>query len=165
MNGDWKNNGMTLVGTKHASACGAEGPDRASGAVDGDTDASLAVESTEADDVLRISVRKLHDLRKKHALPYHSEPHDVLTLDEAAGLLRISTRTVQRHVRSGGIPCWRNGGHPRFSRARLLALLDGIAPAPTRWKAPTTRARQQRQPSARPTQENAWYNDLGTHTP
>jgi excisionase family DNA binding protein len=58
---------------------------------------------------------------------------DVLTVDEAAGLLRLNEQTVTRLAREGALPCVRVGGQWRFAKHRLLALLeapDGQHPTP-----------------------------------
>ncbi len=49
----------------------------------------------------------------------------VLTLDEAAGLLRVDAVTLEQRVEGGDLPGRRLAGEWRFSRAGLLAWLAG----------------------------------------
>jgi excisionase family DNA binding protein len=49
---------------------------------------------------------------------------DVLTAEEAAGLLRTGVDKVRRDAASGAIPGRRVGGVWRFSRTALLSLLS-----------------------------------------
>ncbi len=53
-----------------------------------------------------------------------AEP-DVLTLGEAAALLRIDERSLAQSANRGELPCRRIGGEWRFSREALLAWLGG----------------------------------------
>lgn len=48
---------------------------------------------------------------------------EVLTPDEAAGLLKLSTKTVLRHARRGELPGAKVGRVWRFRRSELLAFL------------------------------------------
>lgn len=65
----------------------------------------------------------------------HSEPRvsapvpldDVLTAEEAAQLLKVSTKTLLRHARQGVIPGVKVGRMWRFRREDLLALLSPAA--------------------------------------
>jgi excisionase family DNA binding protein len=51
----------------------------------------------------------------------HQEPEsDVLDIDEAAELLKISDRTLWGLARSGEVPSRRVGKQYRFSRSQLL---------------------------------------------
>jgi excisionase family DNA binding protein len=58
------------------------------------------------------------------AAPGASSP-DVLTLDEAANLLRVDTPALRRLASRGDVPARRIGRDWRFSRAALLAWLAG----------------------------------------
>lgn len=51
----------------------------------------------------------------------------LLTPREVAELLRVSTRTVSRLVKSGALPAVYVGVHPRFVRAELLTRLGLIS--------------------------------------
>lgn len=51
-----------------------------------------------------------------------TEP-DILTLAEAASLLRISLSTAKKLARSGELPASKVGGQWRLSRHRLLELV------------------------------------------
>lgn len=48
----------------------------------------------------------------------------VLTADQAAQLLKVSTKTVLRLARHGELPAHKVGRSWRFSRAALLGWLD-----------------------------------------
>ncbi|MEO0260575.1 MAG: helix-turn-helix domain-containing protein [candidate division WOR-3 bacterium] len=48
---------------------------------------------------------------------------EFLTVEEVAELLRVSTRTVQRLLKEGGLPGVRIGRQWRIPRAELLAHL------------------------------------------
>ena len=50
---------------------------------------------------------------------------EVLTPDEAAVFLKVSTKTVLRHARSGHLPAAKVGRSWRFRRSQLLLFLDG----------------------------------------
>ena len=56
-----------------------------------------------------------------------SDPADILTLDEAAALLRVSTDVVYRLASAGRIPCARVGAQWRFTRRKLLEWLESPA--------------------------------------
>ena len=49
----------------------------------------------------------------------------VLTLSEAAGLLRVDPGTIEQRAEAGDLPGRRLAGEWRFSRAALLAWLTG----------------------------------------
>jgi excisionase family DNA binding protein len=49
---------------------------------------------------------------------------EVLLYPEAARLLRVSERTLRRWVTDGTVPHSRLGGSVRFSRAKLLELVE-----------------------------------------
>lgn len=49
---------------------------------------------------------------------------DILTAEEAARLLRVSTKTLLRHAREGVIPGVKVGRMWRFRRDDLIALLS-----------------------------------------
>jgi excisionase family DNA binding protein len=54
----------------------------------------------------------------------HQEPEtDVLDIDEAAALLKVSDRTLWGLARSGEVPSRRVGKQFRFSRSQLLEWL------------------------------------------
>jgi len=54
-----------------------------------------------------------------------SEVVEVLTADEAAHLLRVSTKTVLSMARDGALPGEKVGRAWRFLRADLVAFLHG----------------------------------------
>lgn len=49
---------------------------------------------------------------------------DVLTVKEAATLLRVSETTIYSSAASGDLPSYRIGSQRRFSRRALLSLLE-----------------------------------------
>lgn len=56
-------------------------------------------------------------------------PHEVLTLGEAATLLRLEEAVVRREAERGRLPGRLIGEHWRFSREALLAWLAGLPQA------------------------------------
>lgn len=50
---------------------------------------------------------------------------EVLTVEEAAVLLRLSAYTVRELARKGKLPARKIGGEWRFSRKALLELVEG----------------------------------------
>lgn len=50
---------------------------------------------------------------------------EVMNLEEVADLLRVSNQTVYNLVKSGKLPATKIGREWRFSRARILELLEG----------------------------------------
>lgn len=54
-----------------------------------------------------------------------AEEHEVLTTDEAAALLRVSTKTVLALAREGALPGEKVGRAWRFLRSDVLALVRG----------------------------------------
>ena len=52
-----------------------------------------------------------------------ADPSPVLTIDEAAGLLRVEAGVVRDLAEAGQLPGRRVGGEWRFARAALLAWL------------------------------------------
>ena len=55
-----------------------------------------------------------------------SPREELLLPAEVAGMFRVSTSTVTRWAKAGKIPCLRTaGGHRRFRKADVLALLNG----------------------------------------
>lgn len=54
---------------------------------------------------------------------------DVLTLEQAAALLQLCTKTVRRMAVGNEIPSKRIRREWRFSRAALLRFIDGTASA------------------------------------
>ncbi|MGO9959422.1 MAG: helix-turn-helix domain-containing protein [Solirubrobacteraceae bacterium] len=57
-------------------------------------------------------------------VPHAAQPPDVLTVREAARLLRISEEHVRELAREGKIPAGKIGQAWRFSRRALLSLVD-----------------------------------------
>lgn len=54
-----------------------------------------------------------------------AEDHEVLTADEAAALLRVSTKTLLALARSGSLPGEKVGRAWRFVKSDVLAYLRG----------------------------------------
>ncbi len=55
-------------------------------------------------------------------------PDQWLSLSEASGLLGVHASTLRRWADTGRVPCQRTpGGHRRFSRRRLMQMLEGSA--------------------------------------
>ena len=52
--------------------------------------------------------------------------NDVLTLQEAAALLRVTERTLHAWVSKGRVPAAKIGGVWRFSRAQLMEVIEGV---------------------------------------
>ncbi len=50
---------------------------------------------------------------------------EILTLQQAAEMLQISERTIQRMLKTGEIPGARIGGQWRFDRQQLRAMVRG----------------------------------------
>ena len=50
---------------------------------------------------------------------------EILTLEQAAAMLQISERTLQRMLKKGEVPGTRIGGQWRFDRDQLRALVRG----------------------------------------
>jgi len=61
-----------------------------------------------------------------------TEYPEILTLQQAAGLLQISERTLHRIVKKGEIPGTQVGGQWRFDRDQLKAMVRG------EWRPPRT---------------------------
>lgn len=57
-----------------------------------------------------------------------SEDHEVLTADEAAALLRVSTKTVLALARAGTLPGEKVGRAWRFVKTDVLAYVRGALP-------------------------------------
>lgn len=53
-----------------------------------------------------------------------ADPPAVLTVDEAAALLRTGPKAVRRAVQDGTIPSFRVGRHIRIPYAALMRLID-----------------------------------------
>ena len=55
----------------------------------------------------------------------------LLTLSEAANLLQVSTRTLQRMIRNGQLPAFKVGGQWRLREAQLRQWVESreISPA------------------------------------
>ncbi len=51
--------------------------------------------------------------------------NDVLTLQEAAALLRVTERTLHAWVSKGRVPAAKIGGVWRFSRSQLMERIEG----------------------------------------
>lgn len=64
---------------------------------------------------------------RSHSSPLPS-PDDILSLEEASRLLKLSVRTTQKLVASGKLPMRRAGHQWRVRRGALLAWLDGRDP-------------------------------------
>lgn len=58
-----------------------------------------------------------------------AEDHEVLTTDEAAALLRVSTKTVLQLVRAGSLPGEKVGRAWRFLKSDVLAYVRGTGEA------------------------------------
>ncbi len=57
---------------------------------------------------------------------HYDRPHDFLLEEEAADLLRLSRRTLQRHRQAGTGPAYRRlGGRVVYARADLIAWVEG----------------------------------------
>lgn len=56
-----------------------------------------------------------------------AEEHEVLTTDEAAYLLRVSTKTVLSLAREGVLPGEKVGRAWRFLRSDVLAMVRGAS--------------------------------------
>lgn len=54
-------------------------------------------------------------------------PNQLLTVAEAADVLRYTTRTIYRYIKEGKIPAARIGGQYRISRDDLDALIVGAS--------------------------------------
>ncbi|MFT4234337.1 MAG: helix-turn-helix domain-containing protein [Microbacterium sp.] len=61
-----------------------------------------------------------------------ADHHEVLTTDEAAALLRVSTKTVLQLVRSGVLPGEKVGRAWRFLKSDVLAYVRGESAASKR---------------------------------
>lgn len=55
--------------------------------------------------------------------------HEVLTLKEAAALLRVCTKTLVAWARAGKVPGEKIGHDWRFRRSKLLEVLNGRSAA------------------------------------
>ncbi|QDV75701.1 helix-turn-helix domain-containing protein [Botrimarina mediterranea] len=82
-------------------------------------------------------------------------PSDVLTLSEAAHLLKVCDKTLAGLAKSGDLPARRVGNQWRFSRLAVLAFLEGGPANPPEEAMPTAAdsGKSQTSPSrsARPT--------------
>lgn len=58
-----------------------------------------------------------------------TEEHEVLTADEAAALLRVSTKTVLALARAGSLPGEKVGRAWRFIKSDVVAYVRGSAEA------------------------------------
>jgi excisionase family DNA binding protein len=58
----------------------------------------------------------------------HATSADVLTVHEAAALLKLSPRTVGEYGARGVLPSVKIGRHRRFSRRRLEELMAAESP-------------------------------------
>ena len=56
------------------------------------------------------------------------EDHEVLTAEEAAALLRVSTKTVLALARAGSLPGEKVGRAWRFVKSDVLAYVRGALP-------------------------------------
>lgn len=55
----------------------------------------------------------------------------LLTLSEAANLLQVSTRTLQRMIRNGQLPAFKVGGQWRLREAQLRQWVESREISPT----------------------------------
>lgn len=62
---------------------------------------------------------------------FREDAPEVLTVEEAAKLLRLAPEQVQSAAEAGELPGRRLAGHWRFSRTALLAWIDGSEPEAT----------------------------------
>ncbi len=58
-----------------------------------------------------------------------ADPPAVITVDEAAELLRTGPKAVRRAVQDGTIPSLRVGRHIRIPYAALMRLINNLDPA------------------------------------
>jgi excisionase family DNA binding protein len=60
------------------------------------------------------------------SLSNRTRPEDpaMLTRDQVASYLCVSTRTLDRLIQAGEIPAYRIGGHRRFRREDLDSFID-----------------------------------------
>lgn len=70
---------------------------------------------------------KFQTTPKRREVP--REPLDVLDLQEASRLLRLSDKTLRSLAVAGEVPARRVGSQWRFSRRALMAYLEGDTPA------------------------------------
>lgn len=81
----------------------------------------------------------------------------ILTVAEAARLLRICPNSVRAAIQRGEIPCLRIGRRILIPRAALDALLAGrLSPSPARPAAETTG-----QPESRRSARRTWEREAG----
>lgn len=62
----------------------------------------------------------------------HTQFPEILTIEQAAELLQVSTRTIQRLVKTGEMPGRQVGTQWRFHRDRLLEWVRGNEPKPNK---------------------------------
>ncbi len=74
---------------------------------------------------------RVNDCLLMASLPTMADnPPEFLNRTDAAALLRVHPRTLDRWAAAGRVPVGRTpGGAPRYRRVDLLALLDPDAPA------------------------------------
>ena len=58
---------------------------------------------------------------------HRPEYQEVMNVEEVADLLRVTNQTVYKLVRSGRLPATKIGREWRFSRAKILEILEGEA--------------------------------------
>lgn len=65
--------------------------------------------------------------------------NDVLTLPEAADLLRVTPRTLRSWLKDGKVPATKIGGVWRFSRSLLVEFVEGDSRGPATVEETVTR--------------------------
>ena len=73
---------------------------------------------------------------------YGPAMNDIMTLKEAALMLRVTTRTLRDHATTGKVPGAKVGGGWRFSRALLMKHLEGGSDAAVEEVTTTTTVRR-----------------------
>src|SRR5688572_29769201 len=83
----------------------------------------VTLDETELRELIRDAVADLV------TAPTATPPPEVLSRGEAAHLLRCSLASLDRFVRTEGLPCHRLGDHRRFLRGEILAWLRAGSPS------------------------------------
>jgi len=65
---------------------------------------------------------------RKFSMEQKLEDIRLLTLSEAASLLQVSTRTLQRMIRKGELPAFKVGGQWRLREAQLKQWVENREP-------------------------------------
>lgn len=71
-------------------------------------------------------VAERHSIGEKPGAHRPAEKDHFLTPQEVAALLRVSTRTVSRLVKSGELPALRVGRSLRFKRTEIFSLFNAL---------------------------------------